>query len=245
MSKPVSSAVDHDPFIFTAGIPAISMGFKNDLNAFPNIYSNPTYHTAYETFHLMDQILDPGFGFQEISAQMVSLMVTELTESQILNFDLHGLTKLMNESLSSMIADGTAQYLEDNNASLEHVISEVAKLDQSITDFNTFMLGQNLSNPLVCRRLNDQLMLLERVFVAEGGLPGGRSDARHLIYSPQRFNRYAGSAFPGIKDLLVEINKSTDPIDIQCKWKEMRRHLSDLMIALDQASAFLQDYDLI
>jgi hypothetical protein len=43
--------------------------------------------------------------------------------------------------------------------------------------------------PLEQRALNDQLMMLERVFLLEEGLPG-RPDVRHALFSPAKFDLY-------------------------------------------------------
>jgi Transferrin receptor-like dimerisation domain len=39
------------------------------------------------------------------------------------------------------------------------------------------------------RALNDQLMMLERVFLLPKGLPG-RPDVRHALFSPAKFDLY-------------------------------------------------------
>jgi hypothetical protein len=44
-------------------------------------------------------------------------------------------------------------------------------------------------DPLEQRTLNDQLMMLERVFLLEEGLPG-RPDVRHALFSPAKFDLY-------------------------------------------------------
>jgi hypothetical protein len=44
-------------------------------------------------------------------------------------------------------------------------------------------------DPLEQRALNDQLMMLERVFLLEEGLPG-RPDVRHAFFSPAKFDLY-------------------------------------------------------
>ena len=69
------------------------------------------------------------------------------------------------------------------------------------------------------------------------GLPG-RPEARHAIFAPGKFNLYGKSAFPGISDLLHE----TDDLKPEAKtarWKEMEKHVSDLMIMIQEAAKFL------
>merc|ERR1719300_1812729 len=53
---------------------------------------------------------------------------------------------------------------------------------------------------LKIRMLNDKMMLLERIFLIPSGLPG-RPIYRHLLFSPAKFNAYAGSVLPGLRDL--------------------------------------------
>ena len=75
------------------------------------------------------------------------------------------------------------------------------------------------------------------------GLPG-RPLERNAIFAPAKYNSYAGSAFPGIADLLHEI----DDLEIEAKearWKELRRHVSDLMIMIQEAARFLSPVEKI
>jgi hypothetical protein len=50
-------------------------------------------------------------------------------------------------------------------------------------------LAAGSPGPLEQRALNDQLMMLERVFLLEEGLPG-RPDVRHALFSPAKFDLY-------------------------------------------------------
>jgi len=50
-------------------------------------------------------------------------------------------------------------------------------------------LGQLSADSFHLRDLNDQLMLLERVFLLPKGLPG-RPDVRHALFSPANFDSY-------------------------------------------------------
>jgi hypothetical protein len=46
-----------------------------------------------------------------------------------------------------------------------------------------------LADSFQLRALNDQLMMLERVFLLPRGLPG-RPDVRHALFSPANFDAY-------------------------------------------------------
>ena len=52
------------------------------------------------------------------------------------------------------------------------------------------------------------------------------------------FNSYAGAAFPGITDLLHEI-EDLDEKSKESRYEELKRHVSDLMIMIQSATRFL------
>ncbi len=70
----LGSGSDHSPFAYVAGIPAVDLRFLPDHKAQPGLDSSggeghPTQHTAYETFHLVDRLVDPEFRMHRICAQ--------------------------------------------------------------------------------------------------------------------------------------------------------------------------------
>ena len=48
----------------------------------------PTYHTGYETFYLMDEIIDPDFKIHKTCAESTIHMVLNLADSAILPYNL-------------------------------------------------------------------------------------------------------------------------------------------------------------
>jgi N-acetylated-alpha-linked acidic dipeptidase len=68
--KTPGSGSDHAPFAFYANIPAIKLGFKHDKQIYKGLVTYPTYHTGYETFYLMDKLVDPGFKIHKTCAQV-------------------------------------------------------------------------------------------------------------------------------------------------------------------------------
>ena len=70
----LGSGSDHAPFAYAAGVPAVDLRFLPDHKAQPGLDSSggeghPTQHTAYETFHLVDRLVDPEFRMHRICAQ--------------------------------------------------------------------------------------------------------------------------------------------------------------------------------
>ena len=72
----------------------------------------------------------------------------------------------------------------------------------------------------------------------------GCPQIHNAIFAPGKFNSYAGAAFPGISDLLHEIDDLTDGAK-SARCKEIRRHVSDLMIMIQEAARFLNPVEQI
>ena len=66
------------------------------------------------------------------------------------------------------------------------------------------------------RRLNNQIINVERAFIYSYGLPG-RHLVRHVIFAPAKYNLYGSSSFPGVSDILFELHKTgeEDAVDLQ------------------------------
>ena len=96
---------------------------------------------------------------------------------------------------------------------------------------------------LHCNALHWQVMRLERVFLLLDGLPD-RPFSRNALFSPAKFNKYGGAAFPGVSDLLYGLAELEAEPRLQ-RAEQLKKHLSDLMIIFRQAASWLDtDYHL-
>ena len=66
----VGSGSDHAPFAFFANIPVAYYYFADDTKKYPGVGLYPMYHTGYETFYLMDHLIDPGFKIHKTCTQV-------------------------------------------------------------------------------------------------------------------------------------------------------------------------------
>ena len=82
----LASGSDHATFAFYANIPAINLRFKDDNKKYPGVGQYPMYHTAYETFYLMDELIDPGFKIHRTCAQVSNHLFTSFQYSIIIFF---------------------------------------------------------------------------------------------------------------------------------------------------------------
>ncbi len=86
--KLLGSGTDHAAFAFYAGVPSINLRFKDDTKLHKGVGQYPTYHTGYETFYLMDSIIDPGFRIHRTCAQSSIRMLLNLADSVVLPYNL-------------------------------------------------------------------------------------------------------------------------------------------------------------
>ena len=185
-----------------------------------------------------------GFHTKFTSLQTSLHILFELADSAVLPYNLENFPKAMKETMDVLEKNNVTKLLEDNSASLKFVKEAIAEFETAASEFMAKLEDVKQShNPMELRMINDQMMQLERVFMMPAGLPG-RPDVRNAIFAPGKFNSYAGAAFPGISDLLHEI----DGLDSEAKkdrWKDIRRHVSDLMIMIKEAARFLRPVEQI
>ena len=234
----LGSGSDHAPFAFYLGVPAVNLRFKDDNKKYKGIGQYPTYHTGYETFYLVDELIDPGYKLHRVCAQTSIHMLLNLADSLVLPYNVENFPYEMEKSLKSMKQNNVTSLLEANGATLQHLEQAVQDFKVATAAYKQSLDDMDKTNPMMVRMKNDQLMQLERIFVIPNGLPG-REDTRHAIFAPSKFNKYGASAFPGISDLLHEI-ETLEPEALKARREEIKRHISDLMIMVQSATQFLQ-----
>ena len=166
-------------------------------------------------------------------------MLLELADSAVLPYNLVRFPKIMQETLEEFDANNVTSLLQKGGVTLQYIKEAVNEFKISTEEFMKNLQETKKSlDSLSLRIVNDQMMQLERVFLMPSGLPG-RPDVRNAVFAPGKFNSYAGSAFPGITDLLHEIDDLDDELKAS-RWKQIRQHLSDLMIMILEAERFLR-----
>ena len=97
----LGSGSDQTAFAFNVGVPSVMYYFlvdKQKYNKFSGFY--PTYHTGFETFYLVDKILDPGFKTSRSCAQLGLHMALQLADTPVLQTSLEDMTSLIEETLT-------------------------------------------------------------------------------------------------------------------------------------------------
>ena len=81
-----------------------------------------------------------------------------------------------------------------------------AKVQKKLEDFEETSFEE-------LRRVNDQMIKVERAFIYSYGLPGRRL-VRHVIFAPSKYNVYGSSSFPGVSDILFKLDETGDEDEV-------------------------------
>ena len=81
-----------------------------------------------------------------------------------------------------------------------------AKVQKKLDDFEVTSFEE-------LRRVNDQMIKMERAFIYSYGLPGRRL-VRHVIFAPSKYNLYGSSSFPGVSDILFKLDETGDEDEV-------------------------------
>lgn len=231
---------DHASFIYFLGIPVIDLSFKPDYKAFPEIGSSnyPAYHTGFETFQWMDTLIDPDYKIHSTCSKLITYLGRDLADSLVHDFRPQEYANLMNDTV------GDLEKLNQVGVDPQYLIDQIYKFaaisDQWTSSFDSDYVKKN---PMLTRIINSQMTRLDRLFLLPQGLPG-RALYRHAIISPSKYDSYGSSVFPGISDLLHDID-SLSPDEFSARIEQLKRHVSDLMIVIKAAGNYLKDVSLI
>ena len=246
--KHLGSGTDHAAFAFYAGIPAFDIDFAVDTKKHKGVGAYPMYHTGYETFYLMDKIIDPGYKIHRSCAQTTLYALLSLGDSAIIPYNLTYFPYEMKKTLDSFDENNTTKTLQDNGVDLIHLKNAIDEFEVETIKYMNSLKTQSAeleANPFKLKMINDQMMQLERVFLMDGGLPE-RQETRHAVFAPSKFNKYSGNGFPAISDLLYEFEKlEFGSPGHKKRVNLLKRHVSDLMIMTKAAIRFLKPLDQI
>uniref|UniRef100_A0A4W5KK64 Aminopeptidase NAALADL1 n=1 Tax=Hucho hucho TaxID=62062 RepID=A0A4W5KK64_9TELE len=224
---------DYAAFIHFLGITSMDISYTYDrTKTRARIY--PAYHTAYDTFDYASKFIDPGFTSHQTVARTAGNVLMRLADSLLLPFNCSDYAETLEGYLNKameLYTDGLAAHMisiEPLQTAVRNFRSAAARLDQLIRDSN---LADE--TPLKVRRINDQLMLLDRAFLDPVAFPD-RYGFRHVIWASSKAGQ---PTFPGLADAYTRATST----GLDSDWKEAHRQLSILIQAIQGAAHTLGD----
>ncbi|CAL1543996.1 unnamed protein product [Lymnaea stagnalis] len=228
----LGSGSDYAPLLQRAGITAIDLRYSYDRKLY-DVPSYPLYHTEYEIFDVVKEQFDRDFQFHAAMAKVVGEMSRSLADSLLLPFKLlnyanglDSLRKILDREYGSVLSKDIDNY--------DRLAEIIQGFTEDVLSFETRLKTIDTKDPLAIRAANDQMLLLERAFLDPAGLPE-RPLKKHVIFAEDAHDSYAGTSFPGLVDLLFEIEKHPE------RWEKVRHHFSVILQIIQSAGATLRD----
>ncbi|XP_046454638.1 glutamate carboxypeptidase 2-like [Daphnia pulex] len=232
----LGSGSDYTAFMHVLGVPAIDIRYTYE----EDIGSYPLYHTLYETHHLLADIMDVGFLHHRAVTQLWAEVARNLLESVVLPLDPDWYATYLAEQVAGIQSRYGSQ-LEANNATMKYFQLAVTHFGEAVRHFqNTTLANLDTSDVLAVRRVNDQLMQLERHFIDPHGLPN-RPEYNHIVFAPSSSDGYSSSSFSGLTDLLEAVGEQTI-VQKPVEWAQIQQHLSVIAFYIEAAAKSLSDH---
>lgn len=172
ISPYLGSGSDHMSFLQKVGIPCVEQYFARDKRNqyFTNMDSSsyPTYHSAYETFKLVNEILDPKFETFRILGIIVGELLRRLSEQLILPFNVSRFSLQLQQEYESFRSEYKS-YLTGLGIQLDLLENSINNLTLVAAKFNERLEKIDKSKYHLVRIYNDQLRNFERSFLDISG----------------------------------------------------------------------------
>nr|XP_046241329.1 aminopeptidase NAALADL1 [Scatophagus argus] len=224
---------DYAAFVHYLGITSIDMSYTYDRSK-TNARIYPAYHTAYDTFDYASKFIDPGFVSHQAVARTAGNILIRLADSLLLPLNCSDYAESLEDYLNTAVTLYEHQ-LQSRKISMEPLKRAVANFRSAATHLDQVIHSMDLANetPLKVRKINDQLMLLDRAFLDPLAFPD-KYAYRHVIWASSSAGK---STFPGLADAYASAESSGQSRD----WDKVHYHLSVLSQAIDGAANTLVD----
>ncbi|XP_029296059.1 aminopeptidase NAALADL1 [Cottoperca gobio] len=224
---------DYAAFVHYLGITSMDISYTYDRSK-TNARIYPAYHTAYDTFDYASKFIDPGFVSHQAIARTAGNILIRLADSLVLPLNCSDYAESLEDYLKTAVILYQHQ-LHTNNITMEPLKRAVASFRSAASHLDQVISSSDLANetPLKVRRINDQLMLLDRAFLDPLAFPD-KYAYRHVIWASSG----AGKAtFPGLADAYANAESSGQ----SSAWDKVHYHLSVLSQAIEGAAHTLVD----
>ncbi|XP_056601023.1 aminopeptidase NAALADL1 isoform X1 [Triplophysa dalaica] len=224
---------DYAPFIHYLGITSMDISYYYDRSQTKaRIY--PAYHTAYDTFDYSSKYIDPGFTSHQAVARTAGNVLVRLADSLLLPLNCSDYGESLEQYLDEAVKAFEAK-LTNNGISIASLKNAVQLFRKSATKLDAVIRDSNLKKetPLKARRINDQLMLLDRAFLDPLAFPE-KYAFRHVIWASKSSEV---PTFPGLADAVEKAERT----GLKADWEQAHKHLSIVTQAIAGAAHTLDD----
>jgi N-acetylated-alpha-linked acidic dipeptidase len=215
---PLGSGSDYTPFLQHLGVASTDMGFGGDYGV---------YHSAYDSFHWMDQFGDPGFQYHVAASQLWGTLAMRLADAEGLPFDYTDyatqLREFFTEAMTVAKRRNLAGAFDEKSmmAAIDDFAKEAEKVEKNRQD------AIRNSDRAKLAKINDALVQAERQFIDPRGLRG-RAWYKHQIYAPGFYTGYAAQPLTDFRQALDDRNSTQAKESLQRIVEAIKRATSTL-----------------
>ncbi|KAI9536941.1 hypothetical protein NQZ68_029069 [Dissostichus eleginoides] len=224
---------DYAAFVHYLGITSMDISYTYDRSK-TNARIYPAYHTAYDTFDYASKFIDPGFVSHQAIARTAGNVLIRLADSLVLPLNCSDYAETLEDYLNTAVTL-YEQQLQNRHISMEPIKRAVASFRNAATHLDQVIRSSDLANetPLKVRRINDQLMLLDRAFLDPLAFPD-KYAFRHVIWASSSAGK---PTFPGLADAYAKAESLVE----SSAWDKVHYHLSVLSQAIEGAAHTMED----
>ena len=206
---------DFAGFYHHLGIPSGGIGFDGP---------DGIYHSMYDSYDWMSRFGDPKYAAHRAGAQLVSVIVGRLANSDILPLDYAAFGTEMSALVSQLDSGLTRKQWTVSTQGLKDALDRFTGVARV---FNTARSAATTIDSARAVRVNQALMQVERRLTRPEGLVS-RPWYRSLQFASDMDNGYATMAFPTVNEAIRYADA-----------RAVERELTDLIARVDQARAAL------
>ncbi|XP_029961254.1 aminopeptidase NAALADL1-like [Salarias fasciatus] len=224
---------DYAAFVHYLGIASIDLSYTYDRSK-TNARIYPAYHTAYDTFHYAANFIDPGFYGHQAVGRTAGNILLRLADSLVLPLNCSDYAESLEAYLNTAV-DQFQNKLQERNISMEPLKQAVSSFRTAAKHLDQLIHSSDLAKetPLTVRKINDQLMLMDRAFLNPQAFPQ-KYGFRHVIWA----SRSSGVAtFPGLADAFATAESS----GLDSDWEKVHFHVSVLSQAIGGAATMMAE----
>ncbi len=198
---------------------------------------------------------DPGLRYLQLCSRVLALSARKLADEPLLPHDFVKISEMLGRGVDSLGSDPRYEAVvsastRQHNVTLDYLEDAVDYFGDAAANWTARAALVDRSNPLAVRAFNDQVMAVERAFLmpdpvasTSSSSSSSSSSVRNAAFGPVRGRDLDSvEVFPGVLEILDEMELGMATEVQMRRWEALRRHLSDLMIAVRQAAELLWDF---
>ncbi|KAH6610093.1 peptidase [Trichoderma cornu-damae] len=176
------------------------------------------YHSSYDDFGLVEQVIDPGFVYHGLMAQVVGLIILDLADRPILPFDMINYGRSLEAWVGELESWATTEEEKKNKKGLlkfDDLKDAAATVSMKAQQFSRWEMewdravlrsGGWETQELGAARIayNNKMASFESLMLdleTGGGIPN-RTQFKHVVFGPQLWSGYDEAFFPAVRDLV-------------------------------------------